>query len=183
MKVEANRPVGTSGVRKDGKTKSAGGFADNLRTEEEAPVAGVTATPVLSGIEALMALQEVPDAMAKRKRALARGDKMLDRLDDLRRGLLLGHISHDKLADLARMAGESAPRPMIRRCATCCRRSSSAPRSSSPSCRVPGRITRDLRSKALGQLLRCSGNPRVFKRFFGVAWASANAVRPALLHP
>jgi hypothetical protein len=108
MKVEANRPVGTSGVRKDGKTKSAGGFADSLRTEEEAPAAGVMATPVLSGIEALMALQEVPDAMAGRKRALARGDRLLDRLDDLRRGLLLGHISAEKLADLARLAAESS---------------------------------------------------------------------------
>lgn len=108
MKVEANRSVGTTGIRKDGKTKSTSGFADNLRTEEEAPASAVSATPALSGIEVLMALQEVPDAMAKRKRALARGDKMLDRLDDLRRGLLLGHISHDKLSDLARMAGESA---------------------------------------------------------------------------
>jgi Class II flagellar assembly regulator len=108
MKVEANRPVGTSGVRKDGKTKSTGGFADNLRTEDEAPVAGVTATPALTGIDALMALQEVPDAMAGRKRALARGDRLLDRLDDLRRGLLLGHISIDKLSDLARLAAESS---------------------------------------------------------------------------
>jgi hypothetical protein len=108
MKVEANRSVGTAGIRKDGKSKSTSGFADNLRTEEEAPASAVTATPVLSGIEALMALQEVPDAMAKRKRALARGDRLLDRLDDLRRGLLLGHISRDKLSDLARLAGESS---------------------------------------------------------------------------
>ena len=108
MKVEANRPVGTSAIRKDGKSKSAGGFADNLRTEEEAPASAVTSTPVLSGIEALMALQEVPDATAKRKRALARGDRLLDRLDDLRRGLLLGQISTEKLSDLARLAGESS---------------------------------------------------------------------------
>jgi len=110
MKVEANRPVGTSGIRKDGKSKSAGGFADNLRTEEEAPVASVQAAPALSGIEALMALQEVPDAMVERKRAVARGDRLLDRLDDLRRGLLLGHISADKLSDLARLAAESSAR-------------------------------------------------------------------------
>jgi hypothetical protein len=108
MKVEANRPVGTSGVRKDGKSKGASGFADNLRTEEEAPVSGIMTTPALSGIEALMALQEVPDATAERKRAVARGDRLLDRLDDLRRGLLLGHISADKLADLARLAGDSS---------------------------------------------------------------------------
>lgn len=108
MKVEANRSVGATGIRKDGKTKSTSGFADTLRTEEEAPASAVSAAPVLSGIEALMALQEVPDALAQRKRALARGDKMLDRLDELRRGLLLGHVSRDKLSDLARLAGESS---------------------------------------------------------------------------
>jgi hypothetical protein len=108
MKVEANRPVGTSGVRKDGKSKSAGGFADNLRTEEEAPAAAVSAAPALTGIAALMALQEMPDATAGRRRAVARGERLLDRLEDLRRGLLLGHFSADKLAELARLAGESS---------------------------------------------------------------------------
>ena len=108
MKVEANRSVGTAGVRKDGKGKTTGGFADNLRTEEAAPAASVTAPTMLTGIEALMALQEVPDATAERKRAVAHGDRLLDRLDDLQRGLLLGRISQDKLADLARLAKESS---------------------------------------------------------------------------
>lgn len=108
MKVDANRPVGTSGIRKDGKSKTASGFADTLRTEEEAPAAGIAAAPALTGIEALMALQEVPDALAKRKRALAHGDRLLDRLDDLKRGLLLGRIGTDQLAELARHAAESS---------------------------------------------------------------------------
>jgi hypothetical protein len=108
MKVDANRPVGTSGVRKDGKSKSAGGFADNLRTEDDAPAAAVSAAPALTGISALMALQEVPDAMAGRKRAVARGNQLLDRLDDLKRGMLLGRIGADKLGDLARLAAQSA---------------------------------------------------------------------------
>jgi hypothetical protein len=108
MKVEANRPVGTSGVRKDAKSTSTGGFADNLRTEEEAPASGVAAAAPLSGIAGLMALQEMPDATAGRRRALARGDRMLDRLADLHRGLLLGHIGPDKLSELVRLAGESS---------------------------------------------------------------------------
>jgi Class II flagellar assembly regulator len=108
MKIEANRPVGTSGIRKDGKSKTASGFADNLRTEEEAPASGIAAAPVLTGIEALMALQEVPDALAERKRALAHGDRLLERLDDLKRGLLLGHIGADKLAELAQHAAQSS---------------------------------------------------------------------------
>jgi|HubBroStandDraft_1064217.scaffolds.fasta_scaffold00043_72 hypothetical protein len=108
MKVEANRPVGAAGVRKDGKSKSAGGFADNLRSEAEAPVGTVAAAPAASGIDALMALQEVPDATAERKRAVVRGDRLLDRLDDLKRGMLLGRLGADKLADLARLAAQSA---------------------------------------------------------------------------
>jgi hypothetical protein len=108
MKVEANRPVGTSGVRKDGKSKSGTGFADSLRTEEDAPVAGVMASPTLTGIDALMALQEMPDATAQRKRAVARGEQLLDRLEDLKRGMLLGRLAVDKLHDLARLAAQSA---------------------------------------------------------------------------
>ena len=108
MKVEANRPVGTQGVRKDGKGKSSSGFADNLQVGAESAAASVSAAPALTGVEALFALQEVPDATGDRKRAAARGDQMLDRLDDLRKGLLLGRISPDKLADLARLARESS---------------------------------------------------------------------------
>jgi Class II flagellar assembly regulator len=108
MKVEANRPVGTSGVRKDGKSKSGAGFADSLRTEEDAPVAGVMATPALTGIDALMALQEMPDATAQRKRAVARGEQLLDRLEDLKRGMLLGRLGADKLHDLVKLATQSA---------------------------------------------------------------------------
>jgi hypothetical protein len=108
MKVEANRPVGTQGVRKDGKGKSSTGFADSLQVGEESATAGVSAAPALTGVEALFALQEVPDATGDRKRAAARGDQLLDRLDDLRKGLLLGRISPGKLADLARLARVSS---------------------------------------------------------------------------
>jgi hypothetical protein len=65
----------------------------------------------------LFALQEVPDATAGRKRALARGHRLLDRLDELRLGLLLGHIARDKLADLARLArdgGQEVDDPNLR---------------------------------------------------------------------
>jgi hypothetical protein len=108
MKVESSRSVGTSGVRKEGKSTGSTGFADNLRVDEKPPTAPVSATPMLSGIEGLFALQEVGDALTGRKKALLRGSQMLDRLDDLKRGLLLGHISKDKLQDLARLAAESA---------------------------------------------------------------------------
>jgi hypothetical protein len=108
MKIDPNRPVSPATVRKDSRGTGAGGdFAGNLRVagEEEgvAPAAGPSS---LSGIEALFALQEVPDPTAERKRARARGNRILDRLEDLRMGLLLGHIPRDKLAELAHLARE-----------------------------------------------------------------------------
>jgi len=71
-------------------------------------VGSLAPSAALSGLEALFALQEVPDATTGRKRALARGTKLLDRLDDLRVGLLLGHISRDKLSELAQLAREGS---------------------------------------------------------------------------
>lgn len=110
MKIDANRPIGTGPARRDNRTSGSGGFADNLPVDggTEQGAAAVAAAPATTGLDALFALQEVPDATAGRKRAFARGQKLLDRLDDLRLGLLLGHISRDKLAELARLAGEGS---------------------------------------------------------------------------
>ena len=108
MKIESNRPVGTAGIRKDGKRSGSSGFADALRPEEETSTQAVSGPAVLSGIDALFALQEVPDAAGERSKQFARADEMLERLEDLKRGLLLGSISPSKLTDLARLAKEGS---------------------------------------------------------------------------
>ena len=108
MKIESNRPVGPAGVRKDGKRSGSSGFADALKPEAETAAQAVSGPSMLSGIEALFALQEVPDATTERRRAFQRADEMLERLEDLKRGLLLGSIAPSKLADLARLAGEGS---------------------------------------------------------------------------
>lgn len=106
MKVESKRPIATPSVRKD--SKAGSGFADRLQVDEAAAAAPVAGAAALSGIIGLFALQEVPDATAEDRRAVARGDEILDRLDELRRGLLLGHIGRDKLETLSRLAAEGA---------------------------------------------------------------------------
>jgi hypothetical protein len=110
MKIEANRPVGAGAVRKDSKSSKSSEFADSLNVEGEGESApsGVAGASGIGSIDALFALQGVPDATTGRKRALKRGNQMLDRLEDLRRGLLLGTIGHDKLAELARLAREGS---------------------------------------------------------------------------
>jgi hypothetical protein len=74
MKIESNRPAGAASIRKDGKRSGSSGFADALRPGEEPTAQAVSGPSMLSGIDALFALQEMPDATAERRRAFARGD-------------------------------------------------------------------------------------------------------------
>jgi hypothetical protein len=106
--------TGSGGAKGPGETrktqKRAGGsgsFADTLRgvgggaegPGEAAEVAGA------AGVDGILAAQNVsdPDDEARRRnqRRVAHGNDLLDRLDELRMGILLGHFSKDRLAELA----------------------------------------------------------------------------------
>jgi hypothetical protein len=103
MRVDGNRPIRPAATRRDDKSGvgTAGSFAEVLGAE---PAAAPAAVAPIGCLGALFALQEVPDATARRRRALARATKMLDRLDNLQLGLLDGAIDPASLADLAASA-------------------------------------------------------------------------------
>lgn len=61
--------------------------------------AASAAKPV-TAVDALLAIQEVPDATSGRSRALKRGSDMLDILDDLRLAVLAGLVPRAKLQAL-----------------------------------------------------------------------------------
>lgn len=54
--------------------------------------------------DGVFTLQELPDALAERKRAIARADRLLAQLDALRLGLLAGTLPHAQLSELAGLA-------------------------------------------------------------------------------
>ena len=56
----------------------------------------------MNAVDGLFQLQEVPDALAQRRRAVQRGNTLLDRLDDLRLALLAGSLSPGQLSELQR---------------------------------------------------------------------------------
>ena len=64
------------------------------------PVGGMASA---SGVIGILSIQEVDDATTSRRRAVARAETLLDRLDELRHGLLMGTISRDQLLELARL--------------------------------------------------------------------------------
>lgn len=98
----------SSGSRRVGKRDgSQGEFKQALVEALDAPGELAAADPLssLGGVDALLLVQAVGDSMEReaRKRLINRGEDILDRLEEIRHGLLVGVIPQDKLADLAQM--------------------------------------------------------------------------------
>lgn len=112
MKVtRSSGPKGPTETRKAQKRSSDGGsFADTLRGVGigggEAAAGGDAAEVAgAAGVDGILAAQNVsdPDDEARRRnqRRMAHGGDLLDRLDELRMGILLGHFSKERLTELA----------------------------------------------------------------------------------
>lgn len=100
MKISGTGPIQTTPVRRreQARPASGGGFAGELQGEPA--VAGVGSTAGTSPLSALLSVQEVDDPLEERRRAVARGDDILEQLDELRHGLLIGAFPVEKLQRL-----------------------------------------------------------------------------------
>lgn len=105
-------PAGPNQVQPRGPARRGragdGSFSSALAAETPATQGGTGAAPA-SAVDALLALQEVDEAGSGRKRAVRRGNDLLDRLEEIRIGLLTGQLSRDRLQQLARLAREGRP--------------------------------------------------------------------------
>lgn len=103
MKITGTGPVRPGSTARPTKKKGDKDekFTVEATTEEAAPAAVHGAGP-LAAVDSLLSLQEVPDATTGRSRAILRARDMLDHLDEIRLGLLMGAIPHDKLSALMR---------------------------------------------------------------------------------
>lgn len=107
MKIHAPntlRASGSSASRSTGRA-SGGGFLQELSGLARGSTAGTAsaAATAVSGAMSLLVAQEVDEATIQRRRARRRAESLLDRLEDLRRDILLGGIPHWKLKELARL--------------------------------------------------------------------------------
>lgn len=102
MKITGPGSIRASNTRPAGKgARNAGAsFADHLEIDVE-PAAPAAGPAPLAPVDGLLGLQEVPDPLAERRKVVARGEDLLDRLDEIRHGLLLGTISESRLEELA----------------------------------------------------------------------------------
>lgn len=108
MRIEWSPPLRrTATVRREGKADApqGGPFATALSSDQPPPQAAAPTT--VSALDALLTVQEIPDAVAGRRRAVQRGDALLDRLEDVRLALLTGVLPRERLEQLSRLAGTS----------------------------------------------------------------------------
>ncbi len=111
MRIEGpSKPRGPSGARKSGKKSSTtkGSFSQAIGSTDEAGAsAPAHQTAPIAAVDALIALQEAgSEESGARRAAFERGHRMLDLLEEIRRGILLGIIPRSKLEALARLARE-----------------------------------------------------------------------------
>ena len=105
MKVDGSKTVGPAGAAHKKRRSDGGDFAgelDDVSGREDTPSTG--AVSASRPAESLWALQAVEDFTADRRQAVARGEDLLDRLDDLRRDIIAGRISIDRLQRLSERA-------------------------------------------------------------------------------
>lgn len=107
MKVgSASSAKSVGSARKTGGVTSSGatGFSALLEEVGEPSAPSVAAASSVGGVEALLAAQAVGDALqddGRKRRAVARGNDILDKLEDLRAELLTNGVSKQKLIALA----------------------------------------------------------------------------------
>jgi hypothetical protein len=110
MRIEWSPPLRPATQRRDEKaTLGDRSFTASVSGEGNA-AASTKGASTMPAVEGLLSLQEiVADAQGGRKRALARGDKLLAALDGLRHALLAGALPRAELEALARLSAETTP--------------------------------------------------------------------------
>lgn len=106
MKIAGAHPVQSNTIRRRDQDKGSAGakFSSELSSARQ-PTAGASAGQVGS-IDGLLALQEIDEDGRGGQQARERGDAILDRLDDIRHGLLTGSVNPTVLKNLLNQVRE-----------------------------------------------------------------------------
>lgn len=104
MKIKGTDRVSSTSAKKPVKSKGDGkAFHGAVSVNETTSATGVSGTQPIQTIDSLLSLQEVPDSTSGRSKGLVLGKDMLEHLEDIRRGILLGSIPKMRLKNLAQI--------------------------------------------------------------------------------
>lgn len=110
MRIETTARTNSASAR-SGVSRNAGGFF-----VDEGPAAARTAAaqPIAQAgsIDSLLALQAVEDPLFAKKKAIRRGNLLLDTLETIKADLLLGQVSEGRLSQLMTLIGQARAKQM-----------------------------------------------------------------------
>jgi len=100
MKIAGTQPVQSNTIRRRSESKAGSGtkFASELSTARPPAAAGPTGAA--GTIDGILALQEVDEDGRGSRQERERGEDILDRLDEIRHGLLTGRVNPKTLQTL-----------------------------------------------------------------------------------
>jgi hypothetical protein len=101
MKVGSTGPVRPAGAVTARRNSGQGGSGFSVASASSAKTAAMSGTTPLASVSALLAVQGAQDPTDGRSRGRARGNALLDRLDEIRLGLLADGIPRHTLRALA----------------------------------------------------------------------------------
>ncbi len=106
MKVSKTGAPGETGATRKKSSNSSvdGAFAESLKETQGGSESGpAVESGMVGNVGSVFSIQEVPDALdpRTRKMAMAYGEDLLIRLDELKLGVLNGYFSKERLTDLA----------------------------------------------------------------------------------
>ncbi len=90
----------TGGKSKNVSSKSGEKFSLADDATEAANSAGVSTASPIGSIDALVALQGVDESTEDNRKAVEKGEDLLEKLEEIRDGLLIGTVSADRLLKL-----------------------------------------------------------------------------------
>lgn len=106
MRIEQSKPLTPGAARRAAQAPSGDSrFAEALTGETSTNAAN--APQSVATVDNLFVLQEIAEDLGGRRRAVQRGNTLLDRLDDIRIGLLTGSIPRSQLETLRHLAREN----------------------------------------------------------------------------
>lgn len=103
MKIEGPGSPRPGQVRKAMRSGGGSDFLKHIQDGGDEAAAKVSGAQTPLAINPLIALQEVEDASVGRRKARQRAEDILDRLDELRLGILAGSFPRDRLEQLVRL--------------------------------------------------------------------------------
>ena len=101
-----NRNTRISSKRKTGDASASSGAFKVGDKAQTGASQNASASRSLAAVDALISIQEVPDATARRAKAIARAEDMLDLLEEIKIAILSGGLPRSKLTRLTRIVGD-----------------------------------------------------------------------------